>query len=78
MKIGITSKVLIFTYSSPLCKFSGSLEVYFPIYSHPVERCLKISQFFLMFTIKLQKYKIMVYFNQKLDRDIKFGKTNDI
>ena len=32
MKIYITSKVLIFTYSNPLCKFSGPLEVCFPKY----------------------------------------------
>ena len=78
MKIAITSKVLIFTYSYPFFKFSGPSEVYFPIYSDPAEKCLKISQFSLMFTIKVQKYKIMVYFHQKLDRNIKFGNTNNI
>ena len=44
MKIAITSKVLIFTYSYPLCKFLGPLEVYFPIYSNPSASCLEISQ----------------------------------
>ena len=78
MKIAITSKVLIFTYFYPLFKFSGPSEVNFPIYSDPAERCLKISQFLLMFTIKVQKYKIMAYFHQKLERNIKFGKTNYI
>ena len=78
MKIAITSKVLIFTYFYPLFKFSGPSEVNFPIYSDPAERCQKISQFLLMFTIKVQKYKIMAYFHQKLERNIKFGKTNYI
>ena len=78
MKIAITSKVLIFTYSYPLFKLSDPSEVNFPIYSDPAERFLKISQFSLLFTIKMQKYKIMSYFHQKLDRNIKFGKTNYI
>ena len=78
IKIAITFKVLIFTYFYLLFKFSGPSEVNFPIYSDPAERCLKISQIFLMFTIRVQKYKIMAYFHQKLDRSIKFGETNYI